>query len=263
MFAVRRAALFGSFGRVLGFGLGLGLTWARCPLWLGLLRRICSCRSIAALTSASSSPCVTFGFGRSRLTPARFTRGRLLSCCGVLAFAFRCLHQTAVLGTSSAGIARINHLRLRCAGGILMRGRCIALRLGARWAGLSLLARGLLLLRRLIGSRFAFLTLKPLGPLAVTISLTLAVLAFLIFTTRINFALRLIQKTQIMLSVLLKILSRDPVVAQLRIASQLVVFINDLLRRPAHLALRAGAVEDAINNINPIGAVPVRLGTRT
>ena len=125
------------------------------------------------------------------------------------------------------------------------------------------LGLGLGLLLRLIGGCFPLLTLKPFSPLAVTVSLPFAVLTFLIFPAGINFALCFVQKTQVMFRMLLEVLSCDPVIAELRIACQLVVFINDLLRSPAHLALWAGAVEDAIYNIDPIGAVPVRLGTRT
>lgn len=52
-----------------------------------------------------------------------------------------------------------------------------------------------------------------------------------------------------MLGVLLKVLSRHAVIAKLRVAGQLVVFLDNLLRRAAHLTLRTGAVEHPIDDI--------------
>ena len=48
---------------------------------------------------------------------------------------------------------------------------------------------------------------------------------------------------------LLEIFCGDTIAGQLRGAGQLIVFINDLLRRAAHLAFGAGTVEYPIDNI--------------
>ena len=65
----------------------------------------------------------------------------------------------------------------------------------------------------------------------------------------IHLALRFAQQTQIMLGVLLKVLGRNTVIAQLCIAGQLVVFLDNLLRRAAHLTLGAGAVKNTVDDI--------------
>ena len=52
-----------------------------------------------------------------------------------------------------------------------------------------------------------------------------------------------------MLSVLLKVLGCNTVIAQLCIAGQLVVFLDNLLRRAAHLTLGAGAVKNTVDDI--------------
>ena len=52
-----------------------------------------------------------------------------------------------------------------------------------------------------------------------------------------------------MLGVLQEILSGHAVIAQLRITGQLLIFVDDLLRRAAHLALWARAVKHPIDDI--------------
>ena len=47
-----------------------------------------------------------------------------------------------------------------------------------------------------------------------------------------------------MFGVLLKILSRNAVIPKLCVACKLIVFVYDLLRRTAHLALGAGKCSD-------------------
>jgi hypothetical protein len=61
---------------------------------------------------------------------------------------------------------------------------------------------------------------------------------------------------------LLEVFRRDPVARQLRIARKLVVFLDDLLGRAAHLALGAGTVEHSVDDI-PDRAIAVRLVART
>jgi hypothetical protein len=122
----------------------------------------------------------------------------------------------------------------------------IGLRLGCR-----ILRHGLLALVALTPTR-------PLGAVAVAILLTITVEALLLLAPRVLFLLRLAQQAQVMFCMLLEILGRNPVTRQLRIARQLVVFLNDLLRCAAHLALWAGAVKHAIDNV-PDGSIAVRL----
>ena len=96
--------------------------------------------------------------------------------------------------------------------------------------------------------------LLMLWALFVALGLPVAVFALLLVALGINFLLRRTQKAQVMLRVLLEIFSCNPVIAQLRIAGQLIVFLDDLLRRAAHFALGARAVENPIHHItNRIG----------
>jgi hypothetical protein len=83
----------------------------------------------------------------------------------------------------------------------------------------------------------------------IAFRLTVAVFTFLLFATLVNFALGFGQKAQVMFRMLLEIFHRDAVIAQLGITCQLIVFINDLLRRAAYLALGARAVENPVYDI--------------
>jgi hypothetical protein len=120
---------------------------------------------------------------------------------------------------------------------------------------------GLRLLRGL--RRFFFLRLQPGRPLAVALGLpvalglTLAVLRLGLLALGVDLALRLGQHSQVMLSMLGKILGGDAVARQLRVAVQLVVFLDDLLRRAAHLSVRARTVEHAVDDIATGGTVVV------
>ena len=63
---------------------------------------------------------------------------------------------------------------------------------------------------------------------------------------------------------LLEILNGDTVTAQLGIACQLVIFIDDLLRGATHLALWARAIKHPVYNITTTcGAIAVRFRPRT
>ncbi|GAA6192222.1 hypothetical protein NBRC116597_21420 [Phaeobacter sp. NW0010-22] len=103
-----------------------------------------------------------------------------------------------------------------------------------------------LLLALLLWCRFAILALSAL---TVTLCLALTVLAFLLFAAGILLTLRFAQHPHVVFSVLLKILRGDTIICQLRIAPELVVFINDLLRRAAHLAFGARAVKHAVDDV--------------
>ncbi len=108
--------------------------------------------------------------------------------------------------------------------------------------------------------RIGTLTLPAIAPLAV--GLTVAVLAFVLFAPRLLFALRLVEHALVMLGVLLEILGRHPVARKLRIAGKLVVLVDDLLRRAAHLALGAAAVEHTVDDVAQRVAVAVTLRPR-
>lgn len=203
------------------------------------------------------------------LLGARFARCTRLGL-GLFCLALRCFHQTAFLvvttqihhiGLIAAGIHRGRRLPLTRCAGLARRLGLTRLTLRLCLALLRLLLTLLWLLIALLWLRLARLLFKPrlpafrwlaflpLRPLAVPLCLTFAVLAILLVASRVLFALRLGQQPHIMLRMLLKVLSRNAVVAQLSIARQLVVFINDLLRRTAHLTLWARAVENAVNDI--------------
>tara|TARA_R110002049_G_scaffold23545_5_gene83460 strand:- start:15883 stop:16503 length:621 start_codon:yes stop_codon:yes gene_type:complete len=108
--------------------------------------------------------------------------------------------------------------------------------------------RALIVLLSWIATLIA-ITLLALSTLAVAFGLAFAVLAFLLLAALVNFALRLAEHPQVMFCVLLEILGRNAVVAQLCVTRQLVILFNNLLWRAAHLALRAGAVEHPIDDI--------------
>jgi len=69
------------------------------------------------------------------------------------------------------------------------------------------------------------------------------------------------QHAGIMLGVLLEILSRNAIIAQLSIAEKLLIFLYYLLWRTTHLTFGAGAVEGAVDDIAE-GARAVLAGTR-
>ena len=99
--------------------------------------------------------------------------------------------------------------------------------------------------------------------LAVAIAAAIAILLELL--TRLLFGGLLThgfgQKAGIMFCVLQEILGRHAVVRQLRIAGKHLIFFNNLLRRAAHLAFGARAVEDTVDDIAE-GTRAVLLGTR-
>ena len=101
------------------------------------------------------------------------------------------------------------------------------------------------------------LRICPFATFAIALSLSLTVVALLLFAPHLLFTLRFTQQAQIMFRVLLKVLCRNPVVAELRVASQLIVFLNHLLRGAAHLALGAAAVKDAVDDITAALLLPV------
>ena len=123
------------------------------------------------------------------------------------------------------------------------------------------------LMRRSAIGGIAFLTLGPLAVplglafavLAVLFFLTLALLAFLLFATLVHLALCFGQHAQIVFGVLLKVFGRYAVIAQLGIAGKLVIFLDNLLRRAAHFAFGARAVEHAVHDV----AATLRLAVAT
>ncbi|MFT6450863.1 MAG: hypothetical protein ACJA06_000343 [Halocynthiibacter sp.] len=109
--------------------------------------------------------------------------------------------------------------------------------------------------------------LVPVAALAaiplISIVILLRLLGLLAFALRVLFALSFAQHPGVMLCVLLEILERHPIIRELRIARKLVIFLDDLLRRTAHFALRARTFEHAVNNIANRAIAIVRLRTRT
>ena len=109
------------------------------------------------------------------------------------------------------------------------------------------------LLARLVAALIPVLIALPLLALLtlalIAFGLTVAVLAFLLFAPLVDLALGFGQKAQIMFGVLLEILHRHAVIAQLGVAGQLIVFVDDLLRRAAHLAFGTRAVEHTVDDV--------------
>src|SRR5690606_4956469 len=96
------------------------------------------------------------------------------------------------------------------------------------------------------------------------IAVLLAVLLILLLAGFLfggQLALRLGQHPGVMLGVLQEVLGRHAVVRQLGVARQHVVFLDDLLRRSAHLALGTRGIEDAVDDVAE-GARAVLVGTR-
>src|SRR5690606_32141595 len=102
--------------------------------------------------------------------------------------------------------------------------------------------------------------LAALAPLAGLL-LALAALAGLALTLG-QLALRPAQHAGVLLGMLQETLLRHAVAGQLGIARQRQILVDDLLRRAAHLPFRAGAVEDAVDDIAQ-RALAVRLVART
>ena len=64
-----------------------------------------------------------------------------------------------------------------------------------------------------------------------------------------------------MFGVLQEILGGDPVIRQLCVTGQLLIFLDDLLRRATHLALGTRGIEDTVDDVAE-GARAVLAGTR-
>jgi hypothetical protein len=99
--------------------------------------------------------------------------------------------------------------------------------------------------------------LLALGAVTIPLGLAVAVLALLLFAFRRLLAHGLGQHPRIMLRVLGKIFCGNAVMRQLRVAVQLIVFVDDLLRGAAHLTVWARAIENPVYNIYARGPVTV------
>ena len=98
----------------------------------------------------------------------------------------------------------------------------------------------------LLTARFAAFTVLRLAP-------------FLGFAL---FLLRFVQKPHVVLGMLLEILCRNPVAGQLRIARQLIVLVDHLLRCATHFALRPVGIKHTVYDVTG-WAVAVRFRPRT
>lgn len=99
------------------------------------------------------------------------------------------------------------------------------------------------------GGRCLFPLALAFGALSILTLAAFLLLALFFLTQGFLLFLSLAQETQIMFGVLLKVFSRHAVIGELRITRELIVFVDDLLRRTTHLALWAGAVEHTIDDI--------------
>ena len=85
--------------------------------------------------------------------------------------------------------------------------------------------------------------LRSLRLLLGLLLLLVLLLAFLLL------ALCLGQHAQIMLGMLLKVFSGNPVVRQLRVAGQLIILVYNLLRRAAHFAFGTRRIEHTVYDV--------------
>ena len=113
-------------------------------------------------------------------------------------------------------------------------------------------------LNRLIATIIAAILTVPLVMAIATLPATLLLARLLL--SRL-FAHRLGQKPGVMLGMLQEVFRGHAVIRQLGITRQKLIFFNDLLRRAAHLAFGARAVEDTVDDIAE-RARAVLLGTR-
>jgi hypothetical protein len=93
--------------------------------------------------------------------------------------------------------------------------------------------------------------------LVLLVLLVLLLIGLLLCCFRVKFALSVGQQAQVMLRVLLEAFGRNAVIAQLRIAGQLIVFFNNLLWRATHFALWPRRVEDTVKNVASALAIAV------
>ena len=100
--------------------------------------------------------------------------------------------------------------------------------------------------------------------LGLVLIAALPVLVLLLLLLRLAFGLfakRLGQHAEVVLGVLLEILCRNAIIRELGIPGELIILVDDLLRRAAHFAFRAGTVEDPVNDV-PDGTIAVVLVPR-
>ncbi len=170
--------------------------------------------------------------------------------------AFRCFDQTVLISLHITLLHSKGAMRRCITGSVLCPCSCVS-------CGPLRVATIVILLR---ATRLRPILIAILVTLCLPIFLSLPGALFMLLTARfllgLHFALRLRQKPRVMLGMLLKVLSCDTVVRQLRIPRKNLVFLDNLLRRSAHLAFGARAVKNTVDDIaKRLGAV--RLGTRT
>ena len=96
--------------------------------------------------------------------------------------------------------------------------------------------------------------------LATLIAALLVILLALFLLCR-HLPRRFRQKPRVMFGMLREILRRDPVIRQLRIPRQKLIFLDQLGRGATHFAFRARAVKDPVDDVAE-GARAVRFRTR-
>ena len=88
-------------------------------------------------------------------------------------------------------------------------------------------------------------------------ALLVVLAALLALLPGIHLLLRRGEHPGIVLGVLLEVLDGDAVAGELRVAGELIVLLDHLGRGSAHLALGAGTVEDAVDDVAALRAVAV------
>ncbi len=101
--------------------------------------------------------------------------------------------------------------------------------------------------------------------LAIVALLPLLLLTLLLVAARIHLTLGLGQHSGVMLGMLLKVLGCNPIIGQLRVAGQLIVFLDDLLGCAAHFPLWTRAIKNPVYDIadGPVAVVIAALRPRS
>lgn len=115
--------------------------------------------------------------------------------------------------------------------------------------GMGLVGLTLLTVIAILATLLTVVVAVALIALAVALRLAFAVLPLLLFALLVLLALRFAEHALVMLGMLLEVFRSNPVISKLRITGELVVFVDDLLGRPAHLAVGAGAVKNTIDDV--------------
>ena len=123
-------------------------------------------------------------------------------------------------------------------------------------AALYLMTIAALLVRTVAALSVVTIAALVVWTVAALVVLAMALLAVVVLAAvalgllaGVLFALRFAQKARVVFGVLEKVLLGDTVIRQLRITGEHQVFVDDLLRRAAHLSFGSRGIEDAVDDV--------------